>query len=127
MSVIRRTWCDSGVASSALGASAILVGILVFRGHAMEPADPPLAVATRAAREARQEPLFEELAAEATDVHFVHRLVPEHPLAFLYHSGYQCGGVCLGDVNGDNNLDALTANFSDSTISVLLGDGARGF
>jgi hypothetical protein len=35
--------------------------------------------------------------------------------------------VALGDVNGDGRLDIVTANSSDNTVSVLLGDGAGRF
>ncbi len=35
--------------------------------------------------------------------------------------------VALGDVNGDGNLDFVTANSSSDTVSVRLGDGKGGF
>ena len=36
-------------------------------------------------------------------------------------------GVAVADVNGDGNLDIITANVFASTVSVLLGDGAGHF
>src|SRR5262245_12708054 len=35
--------------------------------------------------------------------------------------------ITTGDVNGDGNLDILTTNANDNSISVLLGDGKGGF
>jgi hypothetical protein len=35
--------------------------------------------------------------------------------------------VSVGDFNGDGNLDLAVANFSDSTLSILKGDGAGNF
>jgi Ca2+-binding RTX toxin-like protein len=35
--------------------------------------------------------------------------------------------VALGDLNGDGNLDIVTADSNSNTVSVLLGDGAGGF
>jgi hypothetical protein len=35
--------------------------------------------------------------------------------------------VALGDLNGDGNLDAVTANYLESTASVLAGDGTGNF
>ena len=36
-------------------------------------------------------------------------------------------GVDVADINGDKNLDIITANLDENSLSVLLGDGARGF
>lgn len=35
--------------------------------------------------------------------------------------------ITTGDVNGDGNLDLLTTNANDNSISILLGDGKGGF
>lgn len=32
-------------------------------------------------------------------------------------------GVAVGDVNGDRNIDLVTANYGDGSLSVLLGNG----
>ena len=58
-------------------------------------------------------PLFDEVSAEESGVKFVHRLVPNHSLAYLYHSGYTCGGVCLGDVDGDALCDIYLVSGPD--------------
>jgi len=36
-------------------------------------------------------------------------------------------GVALGDLNGDGNLDAVTASLFTDTVSVLLGNGSGAF
>jgi peroxiredoxin len=35
--------------------------------------------------------------------------------------------ITTGDINGDGNLDILTTNANDNSVSVLLGDGKGGF
>ncbi|MGI8603628.1 MAG: FG-GAP-like repeat-containing protein [Verrucomicrobiales bacterium] len=57
--------------------------------------------------------LFEELPPARTGVVFEHRIVTEHLLAYLYDSGYACGGVCLGDVNGDAKPDIFIVSGPD--------------
>ena len=67
--------------------------------------------------------LFEELASEETGVDFTHRLDPDHPKAYLYHSGYTCGGVCIGDVNGDGLSDIfLVSGPDDNALFINRGD-----
>lgn len=36
-------------------------------------------------------------------------------------------GLAVGDFDGDANLDLAVSNFTDDTITILLGDGAGGF
>jgi hypothetical protein len=36
-------------------------------------------------------------------------------------------GIALGDFNADSKLDLATANYNDSSVSLLLGDGSGGF
>ena len=47
------------------------------------------------------------------------------PTATPPATGSSPGSVALGDVNGDNHLDIITANSADDTASVLLGDGTH--
>jgi hypothetical protein len=42
---------------------------------------------------------------DETGVTFRNDLDIEHPLRRLYHSGFVCGGVAVGDVNGDDRAD----------------------
>ena len=74
-------------------------------------------------RHAREEgaPLFEKLPPAQTGVDFSHRMAMNHPLSRLNSSGCVCGGVCIGDFNGDGVGDA-----ADYTIYMdnLGGDSA---
>ena len=44
-----------------------------------------------------------------------------------FSTGKQPFAMATGDFNGDNFPDLAVANYSDSTVSVLLGNGAGGF
>ena len=46
------------------------------------------------------------------------------PTVAVGHNPYS---IAVGDFNGDGNLDLAVANFSDGTVSVLLGDGRGNF
>jgi hypothetical protein len=41
--------------------------------------------------------------------------------------GVRATSVAVGDFNGDHTPDLAVANYSDNTVSVLLGDGSGGF
>lgn len=41
--------------------------------------------------------------------------------------GYQPYDMAVGDFNGDGSPDAVTANYGDNSLSLLLGDGHGGF
>src|SRR5687767_1969034 len=49
--------------------------------------------------------LFTELAPEQCGVTMRHPLLADHPRAYLYTSGFACGSVAIGDVNGDDRPD----------------------
>ena len=49
--------------------------------------------------------LFTRLLPKTTGVNFQNRIDIKAPLKRLYHSGFVCGGVALGDFNGDTRLD----------------------
>jgi hypothetical protein len=57
------------------------------------------------AQPASQPPLFHEVPATDSGVTMQHPLLPDHSKAYLYVSGFASGGVCIGDVNGDDRLD----------------------
>jgi len=48
---------------------------------------------------------FVAQSADTTGVGFVNRLELEHPSKRLFHSGFVCGGVAIGDVDGDGRPD----------------------
>ena len=45
--------------------------------------------------------LFEPIAAEDSGIDFVNLVDNQHPLSRLYILGYACGGISIGDVDGD--------------------------
>ncbi len=49
--------------------------------------------------------LFSSLTVEETGIDFVNPIDISHPMKRLYHSGFVCGGVAIGDVNGDGKAD----------------------
>lgn len=52
---------------------------------------------------------------------------PGSPFAALTRTPPHNHGLSAGDVNGDGDLDLLTSNQNDHSVSVLLGDGRGGF
>ena len=57
----------------------------------------------REAKDSKQ--LFTRLSPKTTRVNFQNSIDLKEPLKRLYHSGFVCGGVALGDFNGDTRLD----------------------
>lgn len=47
-------------------------------------------------------PLFSKLAPGGTGITFQNSLDLKHPLKRLYQSGFACGGVAIGDLDGDD-------------------------
>ncbi len=45
---------------------------------------------------------FEKLSPDRSGVDFRNPLLPDHPLNYLYHSGFACGAVCIGDIDLDS-------------------------
>ena len=54
--------------------------------------------------------LFQRLSPDETGVTFQNRIDVSHPLKRLYHSGFVCGGVAIGDVTGDGLPDLFFAS-----------------
>lgn len=65
------------------------------------------------------QPLFEELSSETSKVTFRHRIALEHPHSYLYESGYPCGGIAIGDVNGDGRPDLFLVSGPDENVLFL--------
>ncbi|MGK0185103.1 MAG: hypothetical protein ACI9R3_000878 [Verrucomicrobiales bacterium] len=55
------------------------------------------------------EQMFTELSVDESGIGFVSVVEPEHPMAYLYRSGLACGGLAIGDVDGDGWPDVFLA------------------
>jgi hypothetical protein len=53
--------------------------------------------------------LFTALQPEDTGISHVNHMDVDHPMSYLYHSGMTCGGVAIGDFDGDGNQDIFFA------------------
>ena len=51
------------------------------------------------------EKLFTLLPPDRTGIQFTNSIDTNHPMKRLYHAGFACGGVAVGDVNGDKKPD----------------------
>jgi len=70
-------------------------------------------------------PLFERLSPAQTGVKFSQRLAKDHRLSRLNSSGFVCGGVCIGDFNGDGRPDLFLVNGPDKNSLFLQKDDFR--
>ncbi len=81
------------------------------------PAAGPITSAPLAVPQGKTEQRFELLAPQQTGIYFVNVLDPEDPKHYLYHSGTSCGGVAIGDVDGDGRPDVyLLAGLADNKL-----------
>ncbi|MCP4887649.1 MAG: VCBS repeat-containing protein, partial [Planctomycetaceae bacterium] len=66
---------------------------------------------------------FTRLEVAQTGLDFETKVVPDHELSRLYHSGFVAGGIAIGDVNGDGNPDIFCAGSArPSRLYVQVGD-----
>lgn len=72
----------------------------------------PLLWATAAITSSLANPssLFTPLSREQSGLHFTHPFLENHPQAYLYHSGFAVGSICIGDINGDSIQDVYLVN-----------------
>ena len=62
-------------------------------------------LSTAAASPGSPRRLFTLLDSGETGVELVNQFDIEHPRDYLFHSGFACGGVSIGDLNGDGRPD----------------------
>ena len=78
---------------------------------------------TRANLPAASPGAFTLLDSEVTGIVFQNTVVDDHPQSRLYHSGFVCGAVAVGDVDGDGLADVYLASGADSNrLYKNLGD-----
>ncbi|MDB6070458.1 MAG: ASPIC/UnbV domain protein, partial [Verrucomicrobiales bacterium] len=51
--------------------------------------------------------LFDTIPTAESGVAMVPKIAGDHPLSFLYHSGFVVGGIAIGDLNGDGLPDLV--------------------
>jgi len=62
------------------------------------------ALPTRAKR-AKTDAMFRPLTVQETGIDFENPIDTDHPMKRLYHSGFVCGGIAVGDLNNDGAAD----------------------
>lgn len=53
---------------------------------------------------------FEKVDPSESGIYFVPPLLLDHPKDYLYYSGFACGGIAIGDLNGDRVLDIFISS-----------------
>ena len=69
--------------------------------------------------------LFTNLPATETGVDMQNPLIPDHPMSFLYPTGWACGGVAIGDLNGDGVSDIFFTSGPAKNTLYLQRPGER--
>ena len=88
---------------------------------AESPAKPQTATDPQVARS--QFALFKSLPPHVTGVDIVQRIDTSHDRKYLYNSGFACGGLALGDVDGDGRLDIFAVvNHGPNRLYRQIGD-----
>jgi len=87
------------------------IPFLVALAAAEEPSGTPLASPSKPPT--AEAPLFNRLAPADTGVTHVPRMDIDHSLSYLYHSGMTCGGIAIGDFDGDGKPDLFFAGTND--------------
>ena len=53
--------------------------------------------------------LFEKLSPDRTGLRHVNPIDTNHPYKYVYVGGYACGGLAIGDIDGDGLQDIFAA------------------
>ncbi|MDB4766606.1 VCBS repeat-containing protein, partial [bacterium] len=70
-------------------------------------------------------PLFTPLSADESGIDFVNPIDITHNRKRLYHSGFVCGGVAVGDLNGDGKPDLFLNSGPRPNCLYLQDDNLR--
>ena len=92
------------VAALALGYLAPVTSSGVFAADAYD-SEPLQQMSIAEGAESDKTMRFQEISADQSGIQFASRLDLDHPMKRLYHSGFACGGVAVGDVDGDKRPD----------------------
>ncbi len=84
---------------------SVLAGVAVLTALPGASAAPPEVVPLQPPNKPAGDKLFEEIPAAASGISHVPAVHNEHALSYLYHSGFVCGGVAAGDIDGDGLID----------------------
>ena len=67
--------------------------------------------------------LFDRVSPKHSGIHFINPIKVDHKLRRLYSSGFGCGGVTAGDINGDGKTDLfLTSGANKNQLYLQEGN-----
>lgn len=89
------------------------------------PDDGSVASPASAANSMGFTPRMVRLQPEQSGITMVHTIDPDHAMNRLYHSGFICGGVAAGDLNGDGRVDLVFASGPSANRIFLQTDRLR--
>jgi hypothetical protein len=69
--------------------------------------------------QADAEHLFQLVSPDHSGLTHINRMDVDHPMSYLYHSGMTCGGVAVGDFDGDGQPDIFFAGSTGPNLLYL--------
>ncbi len=108
-----------------LKAPALLASAALFLPGLLATAGTPESLPLRAAGPP-SETLFTALTPKASGVEFVNPIDTNHPLKRIYLGAFACGGIGVGDLNGDGRPDLfLTGGSPENRLYLQTNDALR--